>query len=49
MKIHKYKNIDEANIAIAKFEESGFNVTIKNIDNNGIVYVIINGQKEFKK
>jgi len=49
MEIHKYNNIEEANIAIKEFEQNGFNVEIKNIDNNGVVYVIINGYKKFKK
>ena len=49
MEIYKYKNIEEANIAIKNFEENGHNVTIKNIDNNGNVYIIIDGYKKFKK
>lgn len=49
MEIHKYNSIEEANIAIKEFEQNGFNVEIKNIDNNGVVYVIINGYKKFKK
>jgi hypothetical protein len=49
MEIHKYNSIEEANAAIRMFERDGFNVIIKNIDNNGVVYIIIDGYKKFKK